>query len=151
MGWQRNYTTRRQAIVNALVDKLKGINGNQDYLNDLMQNVHPRLQFWDDVDQFPAVNLNAGSETREYHMDGYRDRYLNITVRVYVNEENASDALDSLIEDIETVVESNGRLAYIDKQGNTQYTHDILVLSIDTDEGVLDPLGVAEILLQVHY
>ena len=60
-------------------------------------------------------------------------------------------ALDKLLEDVETVIEQNGRLAYIDKQGNTQYTHDILIISIDTDEGVLEPFGVGEVLLQVHY
>ena len=37
------------------------------------------LKFWDEVDQFPAIHLNAGSETRQYQSGGYKDRYLNIT------------------------------------------------------------------------
>lgn len=151
MGWQRDYTTRRIAIVNSLVDKLEKIDGSGDYLTDVFGNVSPRLKFWDEVDTFPAIHLNAGSETREYQGDGYRDRYLNITIRLYVSEEDAVEALDRLIEDVETVIETNSRLEYTDKQGNTQYTHDILVISIDTDEGVLEPLGVGEILVQVHY
>ncbi len=59
--------------------------------------------------------------------------------------------LEKLLEDIETVIEFNGRLAYRDSKGASQYTQDIRVLSIDTDEGALSPIGVGEILLQVRY
>lgn len=76
---------------------------------------------------------------------------MNITIRCYVNEEDAVDALDKLLEDVETVVEENSRLAYTDRQGAPQATHQISIVSIDTDEGVLDPLGVGEILLEVRY
>ena len=147
----RTYTTRRSAIVDALVVKLKQINQTGDFLTDVFDNVHPRLKFWDEVDTFPALHLNAGSETREYQGGGYKDRFLNLTIRCYVKETDAVDALDKLLEDVETVVEANGRLAYIDKQGVTQHTHDIVIISIETDEGVLEPFGVGEILLQVRY
>lgn len=147
----RQYTTRRSAIVDALVEKLKEINQTGDFLTDLYEEVYPRLKFWDEVEVFPALHLNAGAETRDYQGGAYKDRYLSITVRCYVKEEDAVVALDKLLEDVETVVEQNGRLAYTDKQGNTQYTHDILIISIDTDEGVLEPFGVGEVLLQVHY
>ena len=62
----RLYTTRRQSIVNALVEKLKGINGSGTFQSNIFGNVSPRLKFWDEVDDFPAIHLNAGSETREY-------------------------------------------------------------------------------------
>lgn len=147
----RLYTTRRSAIVDALVKKLKLINGNGAFLTDVYEEVHPRLKFWDEVETFPAIHLNAGSESRVYQGAGYKDRYLNITIRCYVKETDATVALDALIEDVETVLEIHGQLEYIDKQGNAQRTHDILVISIDTDEGVLEPFGVGEILVQVHY
>jgi hypothetical protein len=147
----RMYTTRRQSIVDALVTKLKLIDGTGDYLTNLYSNVSPRLKFWDEIVDFPAVHLNAGAESREYQGGGYKDRYLNITVRCYVNEEDAVVALDRLLEDVETVIEENSRLAYIDKQGATQYTHQISIISVDTDEGVLEPLGVGELLIQVRY
>ena len=147
----RTYTTRRSAIVDALVVKLKQINQTGDFLTDVFDNVHPRLKFWDEVDTFPALHLNAGSETREYQGGVYKDRFLNLTIRCYVKETDAVDALDKLLEDVETVVEANGRLAYIDKQGVTQHTHDIVIISIETDEGVLEPFGVGEVLLQVRY
>jgi hypothetical protein len=147
----RTYTTRRQSIVDALVTKLKLIDGTGDYLTNLYSNVSPRLKFWDEIVDFPAVHLNAGAESREYQGGGYKDRYLNITVRCYVNEEDAVVALDRLLEDVETVIEENSRLIYIDKQGATQFTHQISIISIDTDEGVLEPLGVGELLIQVRY
>ena len=148
---KRTYTTRRSAILDSLVVELKKINQTGNFLTDVFDNVHPRLKFWDEVDTFPAIHLNAGTETREYQGGGYKDRFLNITIRCYVKETDAVIALDKLLEDVETVIESNGRLPYIDRQGNQQYTLDIIIVSIDTDEGVLEPYGVAEMQISVHY
>ena len=148
---ERAYTTRRLAIVEALVEKLKDINGTGNYRTNLFLNVSPRLKFWDEVEQFPAVHLNAGSESREYQAGGYKDRFLSVSVRCYVNEEDAVSALESLLEDVETVIEENSRLSYIDKNGTLQYTQQITIISIDTDEGVLEPYGVGEMQLEVRY
>lgn len=147
----RDYTTRRQSIVGALVTKLKEINGTGSYLTNLYENVHPRLKFWDEVEEFPAVHMNAGSESREYQGGGYKDRFLSVTIRCYVNEEDAVDALDKLLEDVETALESNSTLTYYDRAGTEQSTHQITIVSIDTDEGVLEPYGVGEILIEVRY
>jgi hypothetical protein len=147
----RAYTTRRLGIVNAIVEKLKDINGSGTFLTDLNENVSPRLKFWDEVEEFPAVHLNAGSETREYQGAGYKDRFLSITLRCYVQSEDAVEALDELMEDVETVLEDNSRLAYLDRTQTTQYTQQITIVSIDTDEGVLEPLGVGEMLIEVRY
>ena len=147
----REYTTRRVGIVEALVNKLKDIDGTGQYLTNLEENVSPRLKFWDEVEEFPAVHLNAGSETREYQAGGYKDRFLSITLRCYVQAEDAVEALDELLEDVETVVEESSRLRYKDRNNVDQYTQQITVVSIDTDEGVLEPLGVGEILIEVGY
>lgn len=147
----RDYTTRRQSIVGALVTKLKEINGTGTYLTNLHENVHPRLKFWDEVEEFPAVHMNAGSESREYQGGGFKDRFLSVTIRCYVNEEDAVEALDKLLEDIETALESNSRLSYYDRVGAEQFTQQITIISIDTDEGVLEPYGVGEILIEVRY
>jgi len=111
----------------------------------------PFLKFWDEVEEFPAIHLNAGSETREYQGGGYKDRFLSITIRCYVNEENAQNALNALMEDVETVIEENSNLQYSDPQNNLYNVQQITVVSIDTDEGVLEPLGVGEILVEVRY
>ena len=147
----RDYTSRRMAIVTALENKLKLINGNSPYRSNLFNNVLPRLKFWDEVEDFPAVHVSAGNETRQYQGGGYKDRYLTLTIRVYVQEENAVFALEKLFEDIETVIEQNSSLPYVDQDGNAQSVHQITIVSIDSDEGALEPLGVGEIICEVRY
>ena len=105
----------------------------------------------DEVDQFPAIHLNAGAETREYQAGGYKDRFLSVTIRCYVQEEDAQQALNILMEDVETLIEDNAQLEYFDRQNNAFKTQQITIISIDTDEGVLEPLGVGEILIEVRY
>ena len=146
----RTYTSRRSAITKALAEKLALIDG-RGIFHSAVAETSPRLKFWDEVEEFPAIHLNAGSETREYQGGGFKDRFLNVTVRCYVNQEDATDALDELLEDVETVLEDNSRLLYYDRMGLEQFTQQITILSIDTDEGVLDPLGVGELLIEVRY
>lgn len=144
------YTSRRAAITKALADRIKEINGRGVYYNSIAE-VSPFLKFWDEVVEFPAVHINAGSETREYQTGGYKDRFLNLTLRLYVNQDDSTSALDELIQDVETVLEDNSQLLYFDRDGNSQCTQQITIISIDTDEGVLDPLGVAEVIVEVRY
>ena len=147
----RTYSTRRLGIINALVEKLKAIDGNGEFNTNVYGNVSPRLKFWDEVNQFPAIHLNAGSESRVYQAGGFKDRFLSVSIRVYVEAEDAVEALEELLEDIETVIEANSSLEYKDRRGLNNSTHQITIVSIDTDEGVLEPLGVGEILLEVRY
>lgn len=147
----RTYTSRRSNIVEALAEKLKNIDGSGAFLTDVGNNVEPRLKFWDEVEDFPAIHLNAGAESREYQAGGYKDRFLSVTVRCYVNEDDAQYALNALMEDVETVIEENSNLQYFDKQNNEFNCQQITVVSIDTDEGVLEPLGVGELLIEVRY
>ena len=148
---ERLYTTRRLGIISALVDKIKNINGSGAFLTNLNDSVEPRLKFWDEIETFPAVHLNAGTESREYQGGGYKDRYLTVTLRCYVQEEDAVAALDALLEDVETILEENSRLLYKDRNNADQYTQQITIVSIDTDEGVLEPYGVGEMQIEVHY
>tara|TARA_B100000945_G_scaffold58659_1_gene43538 strand:+ start:214 stop:666 length:453 start_codon:yes stop_codon:yes gene_type:complete len=150
MANERAYTSRRAGITTALAEKLAGIDGRGLFKQSVAE-TSARLKFWDEVEEFPAIHLNAGAETREYQGGGYKDRFLNVTVRCYVNEEDAVSALDELLEDVETVLEENSRLKYHDRNGLEQFTQQITIVSIDTDEGVLDPLGVGEILIEVRY
>jgi hypothetical protein len=148
---ERTYSTRRYAVVNALVEKVKEINGTGSYVSNLNRNVFNKLKFYDDVSDFPCVCITAGTETRQYQAGGYRDRFLDIRLMIFVKEDNPLDVCEAILEDIETVAEANGRLAYVDRTGATQYTHDITVLSLSTDEGTLDPISIGEMTLRVHY
>ena len=147
---ERAYTSRRAGITTALAEVLSKIDGRGVFKQSVAE-TSPRLKFWDEVEEFPAIHLNAGSETRQYQTGGFKDRFLNVTVRCYVNQEDSVAALDELLEDVETVIEENGRLQYFDRNGLEQFTQQITIISIDTDEGVLDPLGVGEILIEVRY
>lgn len=150
MTSERLYTSRRSGIVTALADVFSKIDGRGLYYQAVAE-TSPRLKFWDEIEEFPAIHLNAGSESRQYQTGGYKDRFLNVTVRCYVKEEDAVTALDELLEDVETVIEENSKLVYYDRNGQEQYAQQITVISIDTDEGALEPLGVGEILIEVRY
>jgi len=147
----RIYTTRRMGIVKALAEKFKCINGQHPYITDLEGRVEPRLKFWDEVQEFPTVHLNAGSETRDYQGGGYKNRYMTVTIRCYVQQEDSVEALEGLLEDLETVLEDEGHLIYMDRQNRPQTVKKITIITIDTDEGVLDPLGVGEVVCEVMY
>jgi len=147
----REYTSRRIAIIDALVEKLEEIDGSGNYRTDLNGNVSRRLKFWDEVDEFPAIHVSAGAETREYLGAQNKTRFMQVTLRCYVNDEDSVEALEGLMEDVETVLDTHSRLRYVDRKYDFQYTQLITVLSLDTDEGVLEPLGVGEIVCEVRY
>ncbi len=148
---ERTYTSKRYSILLALTEKLKEIDGTGDYGTKMWDNVEPKMVFWDEIEEYPAIRMSLGAEQRVYQGGGYKERYLSITIRAYIQDTESQKKLELLLEDIETVIEQNGRLAYQDSAGATQHTHDILVQSIDTDEGALAPIAVGEILLQVRY
>ena len=151
MANERLYTSRRSGITKALAEVLGKIDGRGLYKQSVAE-TSPRLKFWDEVVDFPAIHLNAGAETRQYQGGGYKDRFLSIIIRCYVNDEdNSTEALNLLMEDVETVVEENSRLQYADPQNRTFHTQQISIISINTDEGVLEPLGVGEITIEVRY
>ena len=150
MANERLYTSRRAGITKALANELSKIDG-RGLFHQAVAETSARLKFWDEVEEFPAIHLNAGSESRNYQGGGIKDRFLTVTVRCYVNEEDAQVALGALLEDVETVLEKHSRLTYFDSRFTKQSTQQITIISIDTDEGVLEPLGVGEMIIEVRY
>tara|TARA_R100001460_G_C3525554_1_gene172981 strand:- start:31 stop:492 length:462 start_codon:yes stop_codon:yes gene_type:complete len=147
----RKHTTRRRAIVEALAMELEQINGTPPFRTSVQQ-VERRLKFWDEVSEFPTIHVGAGAETREYDGGGFRFRFLRITVRCYVSDDNdVIEALEELLEDVETILEDKDPLTYYDSTGASQSTVQTNIISVDTDEGVLEPLGVGEIVAEIRY
>ena len=147
----RRYSSRRRAIVEAIAEALEKINGQAPFRTSVAK-VERRLKFWDEVDEFPTLHVGAGGETRQYDGGGFRFRFLTITVRCYVSDDSdVIEALEELLEDVETVLEDNDPLTYTDSTGTSHTTVQTTVQSVDTDEGVLEPLGVGEIVLEVRY
>ena len=147
----RKHTTRRRAIVEALAQELEQINGTPPFRTSVQQ-VERRLKFWDEVSEFPTIHVGAGAETREYDGGGFRFRFLRLTVRCYVSDDNdVIEALEELLEDVETIVEDKDPLTYYDSTGASQSTVQTNIISVDTDEGVLEPLGVGEVVAEIRY
>lgn len=147
----RRYTSKRRAIVEALAIKLEGINGQPPFRSSVA-NVERRLKFWDEVNEFPTIHVGAGAETREYDGGGFRFRFLTITIRIYVSDDNdVVEALEELLEDVETVIEDSDPLTYYDSTGTSHTTVQTTIATVDTDEGVLEPLGVGEITVEIRY
>ena len=146
----RDFTTRRSAICNAYVEKLLEVNGTGKF-RTTVASAEPRLKFWDEVTDFPSVHVNSGSETREYLGQGDKFRFLSLTFRCYVKEDDAVLALEELMEDVETVIEDNNPITYTTGLGVATTTIQTTINSIDTDEGVMEPFGIGEIICTVQY
>jgi hypothetical protein len=137
----------RSKIIDALVAEYKNINGTSLYESNLHTNVFNKLKFWNEVDDYPSVYLNAGPETREYLPGGFKWGYLTAIIRIYVKAEEPESELEKIFSDIEIVTDSLGKLEY----DTGKFTEDINIISINTDEGLLAPIGVGEITLQIMY
>ena len=143
-------TSRRRDIANFLVGELKKINGaastfdaSYTYQVNLFDNVFRRLKFLDEINDFPSVYLQAGTENRVYDSKGLTTSILDIMIRVYVHKENATAELESTMQDIEFVIYNMDT----EKYGMM----DVQVASMGTDEGLLDPYGIGEVVVTVQY
>ena len=147
------YRTQRKKVVDAWVDEIKlKLNGVSPYNSNLFNNVHGYTLFIDQISQFPSVCVVAGDESRQYQPDGFKWRFLNLDIRVYVSDEtDPQEELALLLEDLERVIDNNDVLTYDDTVSPNLKTTSSTILSITTDEGVLAPLCVGEIAIQVRY
>ena len=146
------YRTKRKKIVDALVEKLKEIDGNYPYNSNVFNNVDGHLKFLDQIEEYPKVCVVAGDETREYQPGEFKWRFLNIDIRCYIeNQEDPQEVLALLVEDIERVVDENDGLVYDDTVSPNEQLTSLTIMSISTDEGVLTPLGIGEMVILCRY
>ena len=146
------YRTKRTKIAEALANKLKEIDGSHPFNINIFDNVATKMVFLDEIEQYPKVCVIAGDETREYLPDGYKWRFLNLTIRAYINnEDDAQEELALLLEDIERIIDENDALVYDDTVNPSESTTSLTIESIGTDEGVIQPLGIGEMVVEVRY
>jgi len=146
------YRTARKKIVDALVKQLKEIDGNYPYNSNLFNNVHGGMVFLDQIQEFPKVCIVAGDETREYQPNEFKWRFLNLDIRVYVeDQDDPQEVLALMMEDIERVIDSNDVLTYDDTVSPNLTTTSLTLQSMSTDEGVLTPLGIGELAVECRY
>ena len=144
--------TKRKKVVDALVNKIKLINGQHPYFSNVSENVDGRLKFLDEIEQYPKVCVIAGDEFREYQPNAFKWRLLDITIRVYIHDNNdTQETLALLLEDLERVIDDNDNLVYDDTVDPSQSTTSLTIGSISNDEGVIAPLGIGEMTVRVRY
>lgn len=139
----------RSRIVDAMIEKLKVINGSSPYKSSVSGNVFGKMKFFDEIQDFPTVCVISGYESREYLPSAFTWGFLNISLKIYVEGENSQELLENLLSDIEYVITNNEQLQY--DAGVGEQTAEILITSIQTDEGVMAPLGVGEINCTARY
>ena len=139
----------RQQIIKGITDLLNNnFDGNTSpYTTNIFENAKNKQIFWDEVEDYPTICVHSGTETREYLPGDFKWAFLSVTIRVYVNDEDAKDRIEEIFDDIELLLDNNNNLTV---DGNDLST-DIRILSLSDDEGLLNPLGVGEIELEVRY
>ena len=146
------YRTKRRKIVDAVVDKIKLINGQHPYNSNVFNNVKGKMLFLDEIEEYPKVCVVAGDEVREYQTAGFKWRFLSLTIRAYVrNEEDAQEELATLFEDIEKIIDESDALVYDTSIIPNGTTTSMTIDSITTDEGAIAPLGIGEMSVTVRY
>jgi hypothetical protein len=144
--------TKRKKVVDALVNKIKLINGQYPYNSNVSDNVDGHLKFLDEIEQYPKVCVVAGDEFREYQPNAFKWRLLDLTIRVYIHDNNdTQETLALLLEDLERVIDDNDNLVYDNTVDPSQSTTSLTIGSISTDEGVIAPLGIGEMTVRVRY
>ena len=144
--------TKRKKVTDALVKKLKGINGIHPFNSNVFDNVDGHLKFLDEIQQYPKLCVVAGDEFREYQPGSFKWRLLDLTIRVYISDENdTQETLALLLEDIERVIDDNDSLMYDDTVDPSLSTTSLTIGSISTDEGVIAPLGIGEMTVRIRY
>ncbi len=94
--------------------------------------------------QFPAVWVQSAEETREdMTLGGTRESTINYRIVGFVKGANIDTERNELIEGIENALDAD--------RTRGGYAKDTQILSIDTDQGAIDPIGGITITAQVRY
>ena len=143
--------SRRKEITELVVTELKKINGDTStfdasytYNINIFNNCFRRMKFLDEINDFPTVCVNAGTEARIYDTSGLTTGELNLAIRAYVRANNPIIEAENLADDIEHVVYHLGDRSDIG-------VLDITIEGISTDEGLVAPFGILEIDILVRY
>ncbi len=133
--------TRRKQIIDGFKTEL-GQTPDVD-----ASNVHKHFKFLDELNDFPSVCFVAGTERRDQLGANRRLATIDIALRGYVFDENNVDKAEILAQNVESKVDSFS--ANVAARANG--VSDARVVSFRTDEGLLQPYGVADLEVQILY
>lgn len=131
------------------------LNGTGSYVNNVFGNTTNKVVHFDDIQDFPYISVTPGPEVRDDMPSNFTWATLTVYIRIYVEDnEDAQGELESLITDIETFVDASLSLEYQTTTPTgivTRSTVDNSIVTITTDEGLLDPNALGEVVLEVKY
>lgn len=139
--------TKRIQIRNKLAALLSDELDGTSYASNIYTNVGTRQVYWDELSDFPTIAVVNGRENTEYLPGGFKWKFLNILIKVFVKEDDQGTQLEQLMQDIETILDANNSLEY--ETGET--TEVVSLLSAETDEGLLYPFAVGELSILIQY
>lgn len=146
----------RSGIVKAIADKMGTLFvGEGDYMNNLYGNVSNSIKHFSDVEDFPFISVTPGAEIREDLPSDFTWATLTVNITLYVkSQENSQEELESLITDVENFLDTHLQISYNVNTSEgviTSKTTNSTIASISTDEGILDPMALGQIVVNVQY
>jgi hypothetical protein len=148
----------RASIAKAIADKIADqfVEGSTRFVTNLYGNVGTKAKHFDDIASYPYVSVSPGPETRDQLPSRQTWGELTLYIRIYVSDaDDAQGVLETIIADIENFVDINQRVSYniTRPDGTTELKETVScdTVSIATDEGLLDPLGLGEVTVSIRY
>tara|TARA_Y100000034_G_scaffold72285_1_gene87161 strand:+ start:250 stop:702 length:453 start_codon:yes stop_codon:yes gene_type:complete len=142
---------QRRSISNELITQLKKIDGGVStfdatytYTMNLNTNVYRGIKFYDEVNDFPSMYMQASEDIRGYETGTLTEAEIVFALRYYVDSDVPKEDIDNLAQDIEHVLYNFSPDPSLDIM-------DITIDTISNDEGLLAPLGLGEIFFTVLY
>lgn len=118
--------------------------GDYEDKRHIYNNVFRGIKFIDQINDFPCIYIQVGKEVFNYDSRGVTTAFLPLMLRVYVYEENGMHGLEDLVEDIANKIE---RIQFLEDSKIIES----VIASVDTDNGLLEPYGLAEIAINILY
>jgi len=139
--------SRRSNIIDSLVTLVNTNLNGTTYTSNIYNSAEGRLQFFDEISNFPYISITAGDEYREYLPNNFKWVYMTVIIRVYTNGSESNDELEQIFEDLEELIDINNNLVF-----DTGETLDkISIISITSSEGVMAPIEIGEMNIQCMY
>lgn len=136
--------SRRSDILNSFTTHLRSAQYTDSSLPT--DGVQRGMKWLDQINDFPYIcyHVDASENT---HI-GANERYyqMAISLRGYVRGENSQSLADQLALDIEDAADS-----FRDAALSTYMIVDSRVVSVSTDEGLMEPHGIVEMSIEVSY
>lgn len=150
-------TPRRTAVLHTVTTELKRINGGIDsragiprtpytFKSNVYNNVFRGFKYLDAINDFPTVCVFGADEARVHIGSGIKYGTFELRIRGYVwSGDNSMTLAEDLADDIDFIIEGIHRI------GTDLEIVDARVLSLSTDDGLLAPWGLCDLIAEVAY